>query len=499
MHGADPLIAGWPALCLDEMIDEDTENRHRWDIEEKGTVIINYSDEDKPRPVILSGFFRNHYTQRSFNRQMIYAQCCAFFGCDCDSTEINERFADALLDCGAEVVVGYHNSVNSVYGRNVMNSVVKRTFNGATVQEAVDTATNIYGETDGDTFGISHKFEAFPHIMGNENFVLRPSGVVAGRVMNATDNSPVENALVRVYRHALSLEYTRTDANGDYRIDSLVPGEYIVKITAGGYSSIKFAVTVMENEVTYNATTMLMHLSDMQINEANGVVNNSITAKGVGDVTVKMRKNWNNKNGTVLYTTTTNANGYYHINYQPGYYTLELSKEGFTTGYKNIVIGNAILASQDVTISPVLSEGAYRIVLTWGENPNDLDAHVEGELSDGDSFHVYYRNKSCYDGEVEVCNLDVDDTSSYGPETITLVPTTAEPYYYYIHHFNGSESIATSNAQINVYKGDQLLRTFNAPTNPDERFFYWNVFAIKNGELIVSNTITSFANTYYAG
>lgn len=107
------------------------------------------------------------------------------------------------------------------------------------------------------------------------------------------------------------------------------------------------------------------------------------------------------------------------------------------------------------------------------------------------------QKKSAYDGSVEVCNLDVDDTTSYGPETITLQLTTSNPYYYYIYLYAGTGSLATSEAQINLYQGDTLVATFNVPTDQGSGR-YWNVFAIVDGQLTVRNTITSSADVSYA-
>ena len=148
-------------------------------------------------------------------------------------------------------------------------------------------------------------------------------------------------------------------------------------------------------------------------------------------------------------------------------------------------------------MTPTLSGNNYRIVLTWGANPRDLDSHVVGTLSNGNSFHTYYSHKSQYDGNTEVCNLDVDDTSSYGPETITLNATTDNPYYYYIYRYGGSGTLSSSNAQVRVYQGGNLLGTFNVPTDQGNGD-YWNVFAIVNGKFVVKDTITSDADINYA-
>lgn len=77
-------------------------------------------------------------------------------------------------------------------------------------------------------------------------------------------------------------------------------------------------------------------------------------------------------------------------------------------------------ADQDGVITPVLSDDEYRIVLTWSSTPSDLDSHLSGPLSTGERFHVYYSDMSAFDNGETVATLDLDDTSSYGPETITL-------------------------------------------------------------------------------
>lgn len=51
------------------------------------------------------------------------------------------------------------------------------------------------------------------------------------------------------------------------------------------------------------------------------------------------------------------------------------------------------------------------IVLTWGENPRDLDSHIT-YTDDSSSYHIYYNNKI---DSTTGTNLDIDDVTSYGP------------------------------------------------------------------------------------
>lgn len=132
-------------------------------------------------------------------------------------------------------------------------------------------------------------------------------------------------------------------------------------------------------------------------------------------------------------------------------------------------------------------------ILTWGDTPRDLDSHLSGMVN-GNSYHVYYGNKSySYDG-ITIASLDWDDTSSYGPETITLTWTENNGNCsYYVYDFTNrgnSNSIALSysSAKVVVYKGNTLLNTYNVPIGFSGTT--WNVFSINNGDLTTINTIS---------
>jgi len=51
---------------------------------------------------------------------------------------------------------------------------------------------------------------------------------------------------------------------------------------------------------------------------------------------------------------------------------------------------------QTITISTsrVMASNEYRVVLTWGEYPSDLDSHLWGQRESGTSYHVYYKSGS---------------------------------------------------------------------------------------------------------
>lgn len=322
-------------------------------------------------------------------------------------------------------------------------------------------------------------------------------GTLSGKICKASDRTtPVTEASVAVISDRKTTAFF-PDANGNYSV-SLTEDEYLVRITAPGYIDFEAYAAVTRDQNTYMETFLLVEGSEDESGTASGTIRNALTGAGIAGVTLEVRSGWNNADsGEILTTITTDASGNYSVDLPLGNYTLNATKEGYISTMVNIIVQSGATASQNGAMTPVISGDSFRIVLTWGSSPSDLDSHMVGTLSSGSSFHVYYSHKSEYDGEVEVCNLDVDDTSSYGPETITLNTTTDNPYYYYIYNYSSTTGMITSEAQIKVYQGDTLVATFNVPTNQaDAR--YWNVFAIVDGEMVVSNTVTSSADLSYA-
>lgn len=140
------------------------------------------------------------------------------------------------------------------------------------------------------------------------------------------------------------------------------------------------------------------------------------------------------------------------------------------------------------SISPRLPVGSIRIVLDWGKNPVDLDAHF---IKNG-SYHISYHNmKVSSDG---VSRLDRDDTSSFGPETITSNRIDqSNRYIYFIHDYTnkskeGSLSLSKSQGNVKIFGNDQLLHSISV--QPDISGRFWKVFEIINGEIVLINEVS---------
>jgi hypothetical protein len=154
------------------------------------------------------------------------------------------------------------------------------------------------------------------------------------------------------------------------------------------------------------------------------------------------------------------------------------------TGYSTLV---AKCPCQGMTyaLSPVMHNlDGMRVVLSWGATPADLDSHLA--YTDN---HVYFAHQHGDDA-----GLDVDDTTSYGPETITLERKHfGTSYVYAVHDYThladpDSQGLSASDAKVFVYVGGSLVRTYTVPRHKVGNL--WTVFRLSgDGDFEDINTV----------
>jgi PKD repeat protein len=174
-----------------------------------------------------------------------------------------------------------------------------------------------------------------------------------------------------------------------------------------------------------------------------------------------------------------------------GTHTVTASASGYTT-YTNsqVVIPENGTLELHIALSPTLAAGQYRFVLTWGELPTDLDSHLKTPVIEGNAYHISYQ----YYGSATTppyAILDIDDVTSFGPETVTIYELKPGIYHYYIHNFSESPEITTSNAVVQIFNDSGLLHTLQVPTTGTG--LYWDVFTLdgSTGNISIINQITA--------
>lgn len=215
------------------------------------------------------------------------------------------------------------------------------------------------------------------------------------------------------------------------------------------------------------------------------------------------------QNGSVVYTGTSDSDGSFGFDLPAGQYVIEVNGElngvSFITSYTSCEIKpNETTSLGDIPISTEVGENTYRVVLEWGETPYDLDSHFRADMLDGTgSIHVFYSSM-----QSDPANLDVDDTDSYGPETVTVADfASLDGFTYSVHNYSDRDAVtgedeaynlAKSGAIVKVYKANSLLRTFSVPSN--KAGTVWNVFSIdRDGTIHTLNTFGFESDPDYVG
>jgi hypothetical protein len=215
----------------------------------------------------------------------------------------------------------------------------------------------------------------------------------------------------------------------------------------------------------------------------SGRVIDALTGRGVPYAELAL---YNAERGSTD-TFSSDSQGDFEFALPAGYYSADVSAAGYTdsTGMLS-AFGGQSLYNQNLTLTPYLSEGEVRAVLTWGQYPLDLDSHLIGPRANGYSFHIYFENKTEIEGGTRMADLDLDDTDSYGPETTSIYVETPGMYSFVVHDYtNGgvsySTALANSGAMVRVYVGGSQIREFSVP--PGLIGDTWYVFDLVDGQL----------------
>ncbi len=167
--------------------------------------------------------------------------------------------------------------------------------------------------------------------------------------------------------------------------------------------------------------------------------------------------------GTGLSGTTDAGGGFTISDVPEGGQTLTASLTGYVETTVPIVVFAGSLAETSIGMLAIGAGGDnIAAVLAWGERPYDLDLHMSGPDGEGGTFHAYYSNKT----PVAHVFLDLDDTSSFGPETMTVSPDeggTYVPgdYHVWIHNYSGSPAFSTSAATVTLFAGGSQLSQYS--------------------------------------
>ena len=305
-------------------------------------------------------------------------------------------------------------------------------------------------------------------------------GDLAGLIKDAQTEEPIEGATIEIYQRDDLIDTLTSGADGRYSKTHLAVGSYTLQIEKEGYLPATVVVNILDGEVT-EVTPLRKLPEDCTGNgTASGQIVNAVTGEGV-PAHIEFRAGVDVKEGDVVGEADADGDGFYTVELPSGNYTGEVNYSNFATGWFDIVVcGPGDWPEQNAAISP-LDDGNWRIVLTWGENPPDLDLHCVTPAIEGQQHHIFYR-AACRGSrdEAPYADLDVDDRNSFGPETVTIADLRSGDYTFHVHNYGGENedepgTLAGSYARVQVYNPEGFrVRAFNVSAGG----FWWHAFTL---------------------
>lgn len=312
------------------------------------------------------------------------------------------------------------------------------------------------------------------------------SVTATGTVLNTFDR-PVDGATLTFTGGTGGPTSVTTTATGTFLVQ--VPsGAYTLTVSHPNYTTASASATVREGALT---TPRLAGPGALVTSLVN-----ALTGEGIPNSAILCA--YRRTDGSYLappaydFSVTTSATGAVSVTGTPfgrmqctaatpfgaQTFTVDIGQTGTTT-------------APPVPATPLPATGEFRVVLSWGTSPRDLDSHVTGPNGSGGRFHVYYSN------EAEAgTTLDLDDTSGEGPETITI-DANSGMYRYSIHNYSdqsatGSQGIAGSPTTVRLFSSTGLIKTYTAPAATAGNT--WRVF-----ELTVTGTTFTISDAAGVG
>ena len=282
-----------------------------------------------------------------------------------------------------------------------------------------------------------------------------------------------------------AIKTATTNEDGVYKITSVKAGNYYLIFKKDGYYEAVQTCMLTNNTAEVTTASTVLTSKDVQVEKGSvsGKIIDSVTGNPVSGVTVRIREGQNNVTGEeAAKETTTNSEGIYKFTgLNPGIYTVQVldlrsdNQKYISTSFNVYIESGKESENNGAGLSPIIDDEQVRFVLRWGNKesgaPSDLDSHMIGPKATGaGQFHTYYSDKTYVndeDGET-YADVDLDDTEWEGPETTTIYKETPGVYYFFVHNFSdcedtNSNTLATSQASVQVYSGSRLVQTFYVP------------------------------------
>lgn len=174
-------------------------------------------------------------------------------------------------------------------------------------------------------------------------------------------------------------------------------------------------------------------------------------------------------------TASSDTNGNFTIPVRQSSSLYVMAQSGNKSSNAEKVLSNSTTLTMPQCLVVSTQNNSMTMKLTWGEYPRDVDSH----LLTPNGEHIYYANKGNLISN-PAANLDVDDTTSFGPEVTTIRRLQVGTYHYGIYNYSGTTTptnMKTSPIRVEV-QGAKIESRIITPSQDDGNNGFWHAFDV---------------------
>lgn len=182
---------------------------------------------------------------------------------------------------------------------------------------------------------------------------------------------------------------------------------------------------------------------------------------------------------------TSSRSGKYSVRLPAGTFAVTATKQDYSTLNAQMTVAGSISVGQgaDLALSKKLPEGGFRVVLTWGRSPRDLDSHTYfGRKLLKHAYWPTLRRRARDRRSGVTATLDRDDVNGYGPETTTITGVGRCRrdclLRFWVHQYSSYGTLGGSNGVIKVYDHSGSAITYQIPKTYSRDSDWFCVFSL---------------------
>ena len=295
-----------------------------------------------------------------------------------------------------------------------------------------------------------------------------PSSIAVSGTVQSFGGQGIGDAAVQFFQgNTISGTPLATDSGtstGHWQIVLSTGGRYTRVITATGFPTSIVSVSIPTDQATVDAGHIVLAAQTI-----NGSIHDAQSNVPIADAVVRFFSGTNSDtSGYAFADLATNDQGQWTGSFTIGSYVCVVYASDLVALVTAVAVTDTTPRQMNSTIVQTEPAGRMRIVLHWGAQPSDLDAHLTGDTSTivtHPRYHVFYFNPvvTTPTGDT-IAVLDRDAENSFGPETITIYRFFPGTLRYKVHDYTNGGTIGShvlpdsSRAMVRVYTSAGLIR-----------------------------------------